>query len=275
MLICVTYSIAKMPDTSPRLLIIDDQPASVALLLAYLGDRNLDIQVALDGLDGLKKAVDGQPDLILLDVRMPCMDGFSVCEQLKADLRTKDMPVIFLTASDEIDDKLRGFAVGGVDYIIKPFQEAEVLARVQVQLQARRHLRRLETLAGHQVLRDNGQEEDRDRRLFDLAIQTLKQTMADAPSLTDLAHQIGTNERKLTEIFRHQVGMTVFDYLTEMRLDTARHLLAGSNKQVQLISELVGYRNPGDFTRAFRRRHQMSPREYRQACSVAAADDAG
>jgi transcriptional regulator GlxA family with amidase domain len=67
--------------------------------------------------------------------------------------------------------------------------------------------------------------------------------------------------------------MTVFDYLTEMRLDTARHLLAGSAKQIQLISELVGYRNPGDFTRAFRRRHQMSPREYRQACSAHAVGD--
>lgn len=258
-----------MTDTTSRLLIIDDQPASVGLLLAYLGHRDLDIQVALDGQDGLIKAVGGLPDLILLDVRMPILDGFSVCERLKADPRTADTPVIFLTASDEMDDKLRGFAVGGADYITKPFQEAEVLARVQVQLQARRRLRQLETLAASHVLRENQGEEDRDRRLFDLAIKTLRDTMADAPGLVELAHGVGTNERKLTDIFRQQVGMTVFDYLTELRMDTARHLLAGSSKQVQLIAEMVGYRNPGDFTRAFRRRHQMSPREYRQACTGA------
>ncbi|MDO9227762.1 MAG: response regulator [Pseudomonadota bacterium] len=92
---------------TPRLLIIDDQPTSVGLLLAYLGNSDLDILVALDGHDGLAKARGGLPDLILLDVNMPGLDGFSVCEQLKSDPRTMDVPVIFLSASNDIDDKFR------------------------------------------------------------------------------------------------------------------------------------------------------------------------
>lgn len=257
---------------TPRLLIIDDQPTSVGLLLAYLGNSDLDILVALDGHDGLAKARGGQPDLILLDVNMPGLDGFSVCEQLKSDPRTMDVPVIFLSASNDIDDKLQGFAVGGADYITKPFMEEEVLARVQVQLQTHRHVRHLRTLAADQVLSSVPGGRDRDEFLFTQAVGILKSRMADPPGLQQLAHEIGTNERKLTELFRQRVGTTVFDYLTELRLDTARHLLAGSLKQVQLIAELVGYRNPGDFTRAFRRRHQMSPREYRRACGNSAEE---
>ena len=261
-----------MPESTPRILIIDDQPASVGLLLAYLGDCKLDILVALDGRDGLAKARNGQPDLILLDVSMPDQDGFAVCRQLKADPRTAEVPVIFLSASNEIDDKLQCFASGGADYITKPFLEEEVLARVQVQLQTRRRFRLLQAIAVREVLEDSVGEAHRDEHLFNLAVGILKERMADAPGLVELAHEIGTNERKLTEIFRQHVSMTVFDYLTELRLDTARHLLAGGDKQVQLIADLVGYRNPGDFTRAFRRRFQMSPREYRQACGGEAGD---
>ena len=123
-----------MSASNTRLLIIDDQPNSVGLLLAYLGDKGVDILVALDGRDGLKKAIAGQPDLILLDVTMPVLDGFKVCEQLKADSRTATIPVIFLSAADSTEDKLQGFALGAVDYIGKPFSEQEVLARVFVHL---------------------------------------------------------------------------------------------------------------------------------------------
>lgn len=83
---------------------------------------------------------------------MPGLDGFSVCERLKADPRLAAVPVVFLTASAEVADKLRGFAVGGVDYITKPFSEQEVLARVAVHLDTRRRLERLENLAANRLL---------------------------------------------------------------------------------------------------------------------------
>ena len=254
-----------MAESTPRLLIIDDQPDSVALLLSYFGDRDIDILVALDGQDGLGKAARGKPDLILLDITMPGMDGFAVCRALKADPRTADIPVIFLSASTAIDDKLLGFSLGGVDYVTKPFSEEEVLARVSVHLHAKQRLERLETMAATRALESVNDLTCRDDRAFAQAIAILEQRLAEPPTLPELTHIVGINERKITELFRQRVGMTVFDYFAEMRLETARHLLEGSDLRIQLIADRIGYRNAGDFTRAFRRRYGVSPREYRQA----------
>jgi YesN/AraC family two-component response regulator len=257
-----------MPENVARILIIDDQPDSVALLLSYLEDKALDILVALDGRDGLSKAAIGQPDLILLDVTMPHLDGFATCKQLKQDVRTERIPVIFLSGRDTLDHKLEGFTAGAIDYIIKPFSEAEVLARIMVHIHAKQRLDYLETVAGQRVREGVEPRQDLDETLFARAIGLLEKNLREPPGMVELAHRVGTNERKLTQIFRRKVGMTVFDFLVELRLETARRLLEGSGLQIQLIADRVGYRNAGDFTRAFRRRYGASPREYRQALGV-------
>lgn len=258
-----------MSENPTRLLIIDDQQDSIALLLAYLEDKQLDIMVALDGQDGLHKAILGQPDLILLDVTMPGQDGFATCRQLKEDFRTRQIPVIFLSGRVGLDDKLAGFAAGSIDYITKPFSEAEVLARVMVHVHNRHRLESLETVAGMRLLEAAGVNADPEAALFAKAVHLLEKRLADPPGLIDLAHELGTNERKLTQTFRRKAGMTVFDYYAELRLESARRLLEGSKLQIQLIADRVGYRNAGDFTRAYRRRYGVSPREYRRALGVA------
>jgi CheY-like chemotaxis protein/AraC-like DNA-binding protein len=255
---------ACMSSTTPRLLIIDDRPDSVALLVSILEARAVEILVALDGADGLVKAMAGRPDLILLDLFMPGMNGLQVCEQLKANPRIADIPVVFLSASTATEDKLQGFALGAVDYITKPFSEEEVLARVFVHLHAKWRLDRLQTMLGQRALDGVGDQAFPDDNLFAQALAVLDKRMADPPGLIELAGKLGTNERKLTEIFRQRVGMTVFDYFSEWRLETARHLLASSGMRVQVIASHVGYRNAGDFTRAYRRRYGVGPREYRQ-----------
>ena len=249
-----------------KILIIDDEAASIGLLLAYLDDRAVQIMVSMDGLDGIAKALAGQPDLILLDLKLPKLDGFAICERLKADVRTADIPVIFLTASTLLEDKLKGFALGGVDYITKPFFEAEVIARVDVQLAMRQHLRRLEALGAQCVQMRFPTPIDRDQVLLQQAIELLSAEMAAPHSMAELTQRVGSNGRKLTELFRHHLGMTVFDYLLELRLKTSRRLLASSNQAIGLVAEQIGFRNPGDFTRAFRRRYQVTPRDYRQSC---------
>lgn len=258
---------------SPRLLIIDDQPESVGLLLSYLKGRELDILVALDGEDGIRKATTGQPELILLDITMPGLDGLTVCRRLKADARTADIPVVFLSASNTIEDKLQGFSAGAVDYITKPFFEEEVLARVFVHLQTRQQMTRLEAMALDRAVAVQGNGARSDADCFNDAVTLLREHMSTAPRLADVAQQLGITERRLTEIFRRRTGMTVFDYFVEMRLETARRLLEGGQMQVQLIADHVGYRNPGDFTRAFRNRYGVSPREYRRACGTSIEDD--
>jgi len=123
---------------------VDDTPANLRLLTHMLTEHGYYARPVLDGLQALAAAQTTPPDLILLDIRMPGIDGYEVCQQLKADERTREIPVLFISALSETEDKVRAFAVGGVDYITKPFQPEEVLARVQTQLTVQNLRRDLE-----------------------------------------------------------------------------------------------------------------------------------
>ncbi|MBK9054326.1 MAG: response regulator [Chloroflexi bacterium] len=126
------------------ILIVDDNPANLSVVVDYLRGHDLHIMVARDGEAGLRLAQQNHPDLILLDVLLPGIDGFEVCHRLKADEQTRDIPVIFMTIVMRTEDKVRGFEAGGVDYITKPFQHEEVLARVTTHLHIRDLTQRLE-----------------------------------------------------------------------------------------------------------------------------------
>lgn len=121
-----------------KVLIIDDDPASVALARQWLKKDGHGIVTAADGEEGLAMAAREEPDLILLDVQMPGMNGFQVCEKLKADSRIRHIPVIFLSAADETREKVKGLDLGAVDYVTKPFDRFELPARVRAALRTKR-----------------------------------------------------------------------------------------------------------------------------------------
>lgn len=122
------------PAKRPCLLLVDDTPANIQILVELLRE-DYELKVATRGAQALKICEQTQRlDLILLDVMMPEMDGFEVCRQLRAAASTRDVPVIFLTAKSEVDDVVRGFEIGGNDYVTKPFRPPELLARVRTQL---------------------------------------------------------------------------------------------------------------------------------------------
>ncbi len=117
------------------ILIVDDTVMNVDLLSLVLNKNNYVTRVADSGKHALEQVRgESPPDLILLDIMMPGMDGFETCRRLKADRNSANIPVIFITALDEMKDKLKGFQVGGADFITKPFQTEEVLARVKAHL---------------------------------------------------------------------------------------------------------------------------------------------
>lgn len=118
----------------PTILIVDDIPDNLRVLSSTLTEQGYQVRCAKNGSMALIGAHTAPPDLILLDIKMPDMDGYEVCQQLKASQATRDIPVIFMSALDDVLDKVRAFDVGGVDYITKPFQVGEVLARVKSQL---------------------------------------------------------------------------------------------------------------------------------------------
>jgi len=137
-----------MPETDPiwtvttpedgKVLVVDDDPASLDLLSEMLLDRGYQVRVATGGEQALAFATADPPEIIVLDVSLPDLSGYDVCSALKAETVTRDVPVIFVSAHDEVLDKIRAFRSGAVDYIIKPFHAGEVLARLESQLKIAR-----------------------------------------------------------------------------------------------------------------------------------------
>ena len=124
---------------SPKadILAIDDTPENLALLSQMLTEKGYKVRSVTKGSTAIRGAKAAPPDLILLDVKMPAMNGYEVCQQLKADERTRDIPIIFISALGDVFDKVKAFQAGGVDYITKPFQVEEVLARLDTHLTIR------------------------------------------------------------------------------------------------------------------------------------------
>ncbi len=134
----------KQPLSKSKILIVDDTPNNLQLLSKILTQRGYKVRTAVNGELALKLIQSTLPDLILLDIMMPGMDGYQVCEKLKADDITRKIPVLFISSLNDVFDKVKAFSMGGVDYITKPFQVEEVLARVKTHLQLRQLQQKLE-----------------------------------------------------------------------------------------------------------------------------------
>jgi PleD family two-component response regulator len=132
--ISVNASVSWKDSEKSNILLVDDQPENLKLLSDLLEEQGYEVQQAINGIVALKAIRLILPDLILLDINMPELDGYAVCQKLKANPETCDIPVIFISAMDEAWDKVKAFSVGGSDYISKPFKVIEVLARVENQL---------------------------------------------------------------------------------------------------------------------------------------------
>ncbi|NQE36524.1 sensor histidine kinase [Microcoleus asticus] len=159
-----------------NLLVVDDTPDNLRLLSTMLSDKGYKVRGVINGEMALKAARSTPPDLILLDITMPQMNGYEVCQHLKADCRTSGIPVIFLSALDQVLDKVTAFAVGGVDYITKPFHLEEVLARVENQLALQRLQKQLHEQNAR--LQESEAKEREKSQQLELTLQQLQHTQA-------------------------------------------------------------------------------------------------
>lgn len=126
--------IMKRTKATGKILLVDDMIENLSLLSDLLTNNGYSVSTSIDGATALKYLEKNSPDIILLDIKMPEMDGFELCRQIKANQTTRHIPIIFISALSEVNDKVKAFAVGGVDYVTKPFQVEEVLARVDTHM---------------------------------------------------------------------------------------------------------------------------------------------
>jgi DNA-binding response OmpR family regulator len=246
----------------PTILLIDDSISELRVLIDLLSSRKWRTLVSFDGLDGYRKATIKLPDLILLDVRMPGMDGFGVCRRLKADPRTQLIPVIFLTSAEDKEDRLTGLSLGAVDYIIKPYvSEDEVLARLGIHLELSRRLGELPKVSLNETSEQSS--------LVAAATALLLDNLASPPSPEELALQLGTNEKRLNEDFHQAFSLPIFGWLREQRLRQARQLLSQTETPVAEIAVHCGY-STANFATAFKERFECTPRDFRRRMNQAA-----
>ncbi|MDH6590471.1 CheY-like chemotaxis protein/AraC-like DNA-binding protein [Variovorax sp. TBS-050B] len=252
-----------------HILLVDDNVDELQLLIAALKGEEHRISLAFGAMEGYRRATALQPDLILMDVRMGGPDGFAACRLLKADPATAHIPVIFLTASGSVEERLTGLREGAVDYILKPYEPAEVLARVTVHLvlaASKGGAWRSAACTGGPQAEDGAVPEPGPDRALVLAVERLvRADLANVPPLPALAVRVGTHEKRLSRVFREQKGCTVFEFVRATRLAEARRLLAESALSVEEVALAVGFSSQANFSTAFRERFGRTPTGFRQA----------
>jgi PleD family two-component response regulator len=219
------------------ILIVDDSPNTLRLLSQMLSEQGYKVRAVTNGPRALASAQTIPPDLILLDIKMPDMNGYEVCQHLKADARTYDIPIIFISALDETEDKVEAFAVGGVDYITKPLQYEEVVARVETHLSLRHLQKHLEKLVRDQV---------RKLELTDTARLTALSKTTDemAQKLNQLLTTIASDTNDLRAIIQ-QSGEKVTEKMDELS-QIGENLEKNAAQCRQIVDRLISLGNdPG------------------------------
>ena len=205
------------------ILVVDDSPANLRLLSFMLTEQGYKVRSVVSGSMALTATRAAPPDLILLDINMPEMNGYQVCEQLKADECTKEIPIIFISALDQIEDKIQAFTAGGVDYVTKPFQFQEVLARVET----------------HLALRDLQVEL---REANDELEQRLAELQARNEELDAFAHTVAHDLRNPLSVLSGYSGMLesrLERMSPEQIKEGARTIAANARRMNNIIEELL------------------------------------
>ena len=198
----------KSSESRARVLIVDDKPDNLRLLSAMLTDEQYEVRRAINGSTALMGVKAAPPDLILLDINMPDMSGYEVCQRLKQDESTQDIPVIFLSALGEAIDKIQAFQVGGIDYITKPFEVIEVLARIENHLALRAAKAEVEAFNKHL--------EDRVlKRTAELEAEILERRRTQE-QLKAANHGLETEIIKRQKMQEQLLYMATHDYLTDL-----------------------------------------------------------
>jgi two-component system sensor histidine kinase/response regulator len=236
------------------ILIVDDRPMNLNVLMGFLENVGYKVLIAVDGEGAIEQAEYAQPDVILLDVMMPGIDGFETCKRLKANELTHRIPVIFMTALSDVTDKVRGFEVGAVDYVTKPLQQEEVIARVNTHLMIHRQQKQIRYLMEQDRIQYENLSYMKDQ-LLSTASHELKNPLASIMLSIDIlrrtlpSEDLKTLERlNLIQQSAHYMRDLISNLLDMARLETQAEvqrvdvsvkelIKEGLNRQIQFATE--------------------------------------
>lgn len=247
-----------------RVLVVDDEADNLRVVQEMLRDTGVELCMTRDPQTACSLAEYLRPDLILLDVRMPRLDGYELCRQLKSERSTRATPVIFLSALEQPEDRDLGMLAGAADYISKPFDIHQLMLRVSNHLPGVRLSPSVRTgRSGRAELYDGPAESvppaTRAMRMLIRAREHVLNNLTDPPDLVSLARYAGTNRTTLQALFRKHLGTTVYQYVKEQRLQRARQLLETGAESVESVAVAVGYASGSELARAFGTRFGLSP----------------
>lgn len=256
------------PDESERpiLLVVEDSPDLVEYLSAILKNE-YHLEIAANGHEGLKKAFEFIPDIILSDVMMPEMDGITMLEKLKTDQRTSHIPVVMLTAKVDVASRLIGLERGADDYLAKPFNEDELHVRLKKLVELRKILR--QRYASMDSLPKTEDKAIKAEDAFMLKVRSIMESHLDNDQfgIHELCKEIGMSRAQLYRKFKSLTDKTVNEYLMKFRLFKAKELLLHTELNVSEVAYEVGFKNLSHFSRAFRDAFGINPSSLRKEIS--------
>ena len=245
----------------PSLLIVEDNP-DVRKYINMILNNHYNITEAKDGEEGLDKAFECIPDLIISDIMMPKMDGFQMCSRLKSDTRTSHIPVIMLTAKATMQDKISGLELGADEYIMKPFEAAELKARIKNLIEQRKRL--------HEHFRRYGLAEIEDKNITSVDQQFLrKATDIISRNISDssfgvevLAEGLAVSRSLLLKKTEALFGESPSELIRRIRLNRAAKLIERKFGNVSEVAIEVGFTNPSYFAECFKKQFGVAPSHY-------------
>ena len=254
-------------DKCLRLLVVEDSK-DVASYLGSLLSEHYRIDNAWNGAQGLEMAVRIVPDLIISDVMMPVMDGFSMCQRLKKDMRTSHVPIIMLTARNEASSRMEGLKSGADAYLGKPFNKEELFVRVNKLIELRQHLRESyrrmaadpALVTQRQVVDEQSHSNDLEYTFLQTVAQVLEENLSDDEfGVQELCQTLGMSRSQLYRKFSALTDTSVNQFIQNLRLNKARLLLRSSDLNVSEVAYDTGFKNPSHFSRLYASRFGIPP----------------
>lgn len=253
-------------EEKPLLLIVEDNLDVRTFIRGFL-EKEYCVVEASDGQDGINKAFNHIPDLIVSDVMMPKMDGYQLCKQLKTDERTSHIPVILLTAKAASEDKIEGLETGADDYIKKPFDEQELKIRIKNLIEQRKKLREY-FIKGGIFNPDDNKISSVDKKFLNKTVQVITEHISDPLfGVEAFARELAIGRTTLHKKIVALVGEPPSELIKRIRLSKANHLLKNKTGNISEIALEVGFNNPAYFSECFKKQFGVSPSQYLHSIS--------